>query len=221
MNDYQNILKKIEKFKCRPVCCFGPTGPRGLPGLIGPTGPQGVPGLDGATGPTGPEGTVPLRSAYLVTFNGGQSIEVLENNKLPFTRKELDLTNLVTLKDDNSLQFNIEGYYKITFVISAYVPKAGATFNPKTDFVSVGFRLADTDNIYIGASKWINNETATQIVGHGIIAVENTSNLYELINLSNRTIYLNSPDIKDIGSESYFTNCFITVIIDYLGRQGF
>ena len=134
---------------------------------------------------------------------------------------ELDLTNLVTLKDDNSLQFNIEGYYKITFVISAYVPKAGATFNPKTDFVSVGFRLADTDNIYIGASKWINNETATQIVGHGIIAVENTSNLYELINLSNRTIYLNSPDIKDIGSESYFTNSFITVIIDYLGRQGF
>lgn len=221
MNDYQNILKKIEEFKCRPVCCFGPTGPRGLPGLIGPTGPQGVPGLDGATGPTGPEGTVPLRSAYLVTFNGGQSIEVLENNKLPFTRKELDLTNLVTLKDDNSLQFNIEGYYKITFVISAYVPKAAATFNPKTDFVSVGFRLADTDNIYIGASKWINNETATQIVGHGIIAVENTSNLYELINLSNRTIYLNSPDIKDIGSESYFTNSFITVIIDYLGRQGF
>ena len=189
--------------------------------MIGPTGPQGIPGLDGATGPTGPEGTVPLRSAYLVTFNGGQSIEVLENNKLPFTRKELDLTNLVTLKDDNSLQFNIEGYYKITFVISAYVPKAGATFNPKTDFVSVGFRLADTDNIYIGASKWINNETATQIVGHGIIAVENTSNLYELINLSNRTIYLNSPDIKDIGSESYFTNCFITLIIDYLGRQGF
>lgn len=52
MNDYQNILKKIEEFKCRPVCCFGPTGPRGLPGLIGPTGPQGVPGLDGATGPT-------------------------------------------------------------------------------------------------------------------------------------------------------------------------
>ena len=50
MNDYQNILKKIEEFKCRPVCCFGPTGPRGLPGLIGPTGPQGVPGLDGATG---------------------------------------------------------------------------------------------------------------------------------------------------------------------------
>lgn len=37
MNDYQNILKKIEEFKCRPVCCFGPTGPRGLPGLIGPT----------------------------------------------------------------------------------------------------------------------------------------------------------------------------------------
>ena len=25
MNDYQNILKKIEEFKCRPVCCFGPT----------------------------------------------------------------------------------------------------------------------------------------------------------------------------------------------------
>ena len=59
-----------------------------------------------------------------------------------------------------------------------------------------------------------------QIVGQGIIAVENIANAYELVNLSPQTIYLDSPSLGDISSGSYFANSLITIVIEYLGRQG-
>lgn len=38
------------------------------------------------------------------------------------------------------------------------------------------------------------------MVGQEIIAVENIANAYELVNLSPQTIYLNTPDLKNIQS---------------------
>ena len=92
-------------------------------------------------------------------------------------------------------------------------------FNPHRDFVSLGFKMINTDNIYIGASEWIYDETATQIMAHGIISVENPNNIYALYNVGNYTIFLNTPDLNDINSNSYFTNSLITIIIEYLGKQ--
>lgn len=190
--------------------------------LIGPTGPTGPSG--GPTGPTGPQGTDGInvvRSAYLVTFNPGTNdgIEIKVNSRIPIERKEIDLTNLITLNNDKTISFNEIGYYKLTITVSAYIQAPDITFDKHRDFVSIGFREVNTDNIYIGASEWIYNEKATQIISHGIIAVTNTNNLYELSNLSKNTIYLNTPDIIDINSNSYFSNSLVTITIEYLDRQ--
>ena len=121
--------------------------------------------------------------------------------------------------NEETIQFNVEGYYKITFTVSAYA-QSDTEFDPTKDFVALGFRLVGTNNIYIGASEWTYYDEATQIVGQGIIAVENIANAYELVNVGPQTIYLNTPNLNDIGSGTYFVNSLITVVVEYLGRQG-
>lgn len=54
---------------------------------------------------------------------------------------------------------------------------------------------------------------------HGMISVPDTSELYELVNIGSQTIYLDTPDLKNIKSKSYFTNSLVTIIIEYLGKQ--
>ena len=101
--------------------------------IAGPTGPKGDIGPKGEKGEDGP--TV-LRSAYLVTFNDGKAkdgIEVPRNTNLSITRKELDVTDLVSLNTDNTIKFNVPGYYKVSFSISAYPTVNGPDFDPTTD----------------------------------------------------------------------------------------
>lgn len=198
----------------------GDKGETGNEGKMGPTGPKGEKGEIGPIGPTGPAGI--SRSAYLVTYNYSENedgIKVLPNNRLPIERKEIDATNLVDLNtNDNTIKFNEIGYYKISFIVSAYTQATDIEFNPHRDFVSLGFKMINTDNIYIGASEWIYDETATQIMAHGIISIENPNNVYALFNVGNYNIFLNTPDLNDINSNSYFTNSLITIIIEYLGK---
>ena len=187
--------------------------------IQGPTGPAG------STGPTGPTGPASYaRSAYLVTFNDGTSsdgIPVPSNERLPIERLELDISNIVTLdSNDDTIQFNVAGYYKITFTVSAYTKETSEEFDPTNDFVTLAFRLVDKDDIFIGVSEWSYYEEVHQIVGQGIISVNDISNAYELINLGPQTIYLNTPDLQYISAISYFTNSLITIVIEYLGRQG-
>ncbi len=189
-----------------------------------PQGPTGPAGVQGDIGPTGPAGTNIARSAYLVTFNDGSSptgITINSNDRLPIDREELDLSNLITLDtQDETIKFNTEGYYKITFTVSAYIQLASnSTFNKQTDFVSLGFKKINSNDVYIGTSQWVSNEVAVELVGQGIIAVNNTADLYELVNLSQRQICLDAPDLKNTASTSYFTTPYLTIVIEYLGRQ--
>lgn len=173
----------------------------------------------GPTGPTGPRGNIErLPSSYLVTFNTkDEGVEIENGTSLKIDRKELDDTNLISLDNtNNTIKFNKIGYYKVSFIASVSITKDNVDFNPNTDFVTLGFRQKDTDLIYIGASKWLDN-IGSQLTGHGIIRVVDTNTLYELANLSNKTIYLKAPSISNITSASYFTNSLLTIIIDYLG----
>lgn len=176
------------------------------------------------TGPTGPTGTAYNRSAYIVTFNDSTSAEgipVTNNDRLPLDRLELDISNLVTLNsDEETLKFNVAGYYKITFIISGYAQQTDTEFDLTKDFISIGFRQVDTDNIFIGASEWVYYEKAVQITGQGIIAVNDITNTYELVNLAPQTLYLDTPDLGYISTGSYFANALVTMIVEYLGRQG-
>lgn len=140
---------------------------------------------------------------------------------MPINRLELYISDIVTLDtNEEIIQFNVAGYYKITFTVSAYPQPNDTNFDPTKDFVALGFRLVGKDAIFIGDSEWIYYDEPTQIMGQGIIAVEDIANAYELVNLSPQTIFLNTPDLNYISSGSYFTNSLITIVIEYLGRQG-
>ncbi len=184
-------------------------------GLIGPTGPKGDTGSTGPTGPMGPS----IRMAYLVTFNhesmpDGVEISTLE--KIPIEKKELDPSNLVSI-NNNSIKFNEIGYYKITCITYA-IPKLNDTPNPDTDFVSIGLKLNNTDNIYIGSSHWIYDDSSSQIIAQGIISVENIENEYSLVNLGKNSIFINTPSLSNISSISYFSNSCLTIVVEYIGR---
>ena len=120
--------------------------------------------------------------------------------------------------DEETIKFNEIGYYKISFIVSSRVLETDPGFNPKNDFISIGFRLTNTDNIYVGGSKWVYNDEYITISSQGIISVENTDNIYELVNVGNQTIFLNTPDLNDIESNSYFTNALVNIVIEYLGK---
>ena len=70
----------------------------------------------GVIGPTGP---TLFRSAYLVTFNADKSdagVPVEPEARLPISRLELDVSNLLELDEKEGLiKFNVAGYYKIFF----------------------------------------------------------------------------------------------------------
>lgn len=108
----------------------------------------------------------------------------------------------------------------MTFIVNAYVLHKNSTFDKSTDFVSLSFKKVGTDNVYIGTSQFVTDEVSIQLVGQGIIAITNTTDLYELVNLTDQNIYLESPDLPNISSTSYFTNPLLTIVIEYLGRQG-
>lgn len=195
---------------------IGPTGPKGDTGPKGNSGPKGE---QGERGPTGPNS---VRSAYLIKYNENtepDGISIPVQTTIPYTRKELDITNIITLDTtEDTIKFNVAGYYKVSIIISAYINIA-TQFDKENDFITIGFREKNTDNVYIGASEWRENSIAKQIKAEGIIAVPDPSKLYELVNLGKQEIYLHSPEIKNISSKSYFTNSLVTINIEYLGRQ--
>lgn len=220
----------------------GPTGPIGLSDTITIrdtiTGEPGTKAIvkDNKTqnnhtldfiipmGPTGPRGPAFLRAAYIVTYNKEQEpdgVSVPSGSRLPLERVELDVSNLITLDaQEHLLKFNAIGYYKITFTVSAYPRVTSPDFDPTKDIVSLGFKLSNTDNVYIGVGEWVFSGEAIELISQGIISVPNTNDTYELVNLSKETIYLNTPSMSNIASKSYFSNPLITMVIDYLGRQG-
>ena len=190
--------------------------------IRGPQGPPGPKGDKGDIGPTGPAGAILSKSAYLITYNheinpNGIEISPLEN--LPIERVELDTNKLITLNtQDKTIKFNLPGYYKISFTLFAYPLVNDVEFDENRDFVSVGFKQTNTDNIYIGVSQWVFNAEPIELFAQGIIAITDTNNTYELCNLSKEKIYLNTPSLKNIASKSYFSNSIVTIVIDYLGR---
>lgn len=174
-------------------------------------------------GPTGPAGLGLIRTAYLVTFNDSTTedgVKVVSNGRIPLERIELDVSDLISLyTSQNTIQFNVPGYYKISFKISAYPEVQSVDFNPDTDIVSVGFRQVGTDNVYVGVGQWVYNGEAIELTAQGIAAITNPNNLYELVNLSKVPIFLNTPKIENIASISYFSNSLVTIVFEYLGKN--
>lgn len=245
-NSYNKINKDMECLKNKNCISIiiEPTGPRGRDGKDGvadtikientTTGESGRPDmvfdnkienthiLDFVKpkGQPGKEGTI--KSAYLVTFNDEthpNGIEVNPNNNIPLERLELDVSNIILLDSTNNLiKFNIPGYYKITFIVNAYPEVHTTDFDPTKDIVAIGFRETETDHVYVGISSFIYNGEAGLVTSTGIISVVDTAVTYELANIGNYPIYLDSPLQANIKTKSYFANPLVVLTIDYLGR---
>lgn len=169
--------------------------------------------------PKGDDGPSLINIAYLITFEERfteEGLEIKELEKLPITRIELDTGNICTL-ENNLIKFNKDGFYKVTFIARSYVKNA-TPFDASKDFVSLGFREENTDNIYIGGSDFITDGASKPIYAQGLLSVADITKAYELVNLSKRSIYLKTPDLQNINSNSYFVNAPLSIIIEYLGK---
>ena len=49
----------------------------------------------------------------------------------------------------------LNGHFKVSFKVNAYVKKNGTNFDSNEDFVALGFKSKDSNNIYIEASAFI------------------------------------------------------------------
>ncbi len=190
------------------------TIPKGFDGIKGDMGPKGD------VGPTGPEGPNRINACYLVTFEDkypNEGLEIKENERLPITRKEIDSGNIINIDNNNIITFTKAGHYKVSFIVNGYIKNNGG-FDEDKDFLSVGFRKINTDNIYIGNSLWFNEEIPKSIIAEGILAIVDTTGEYELANLSKQSIFLKTPKIENINTKSFFVNMPVSLIIEYLGR---
>lgn len=79
---------------------------------------------------------------------------------------ELDYGSFLNLDtQNNTITIKETGVYYVTFATNAYVKKSSADFNAKTDFVAIGLRLVDTDDILAATNTWSFNESATNTLG--------------------------------------------------------
>lgn len=205
----------------------GPTGPQGergiqgIQGLQGEQGPQGIQGIAGPQGPTGPAGPQEIKTAYITTYNSNSTTGYIIGSgaRLPIGVKTYDNSNLCSINSStNTIKFNIEGVYRVDFVVNT-APKLPTTnFNKATDFVSVGLKKVNDTTVYAGGSLWYMYEPSLSIIGQGMFVISNTdTDELELVNMAKSTLYLDTPLLGTTLSDSYHVNPVITMIIQYLG----
>lgn len=219
----------------------GPTGPKGEPGIQGPKGdtgergPQGEQGIQGEQGlkgeqgdkgergEQGPPGPLDIPCAFILSYNDDpnnfpvEGKEIKSNERLPLMRLELENGGIINLNtDDNSIQFNQTGVYKIIFTANAYIKNSTPDFDPSTDFVSIAFREIDSDNILAGVNAWTPDECATNMTGQGIFTVPDVATAYELINTQKKSIFINGCNVMKTVSQSYFSVPMISITIQKL-----
>lgn len=177
--------------------------PRGDKGAVGPTGPQGVKGDKGDEGQ--------IYGATILSYNDDPNVfpvegeEILSGERLPLKRLELDEGGVLTLDStQNTFSFNREGVYFVTFSVVGYVKNSTPQYDQSTDFVSVAFREVDKDEVIAGAVGWTPDESAQNIFGQGMLVVNDTSAMYELINVQQKSMFVNGANIQNTISKSYF-----------------
>lgn len=211
----------------------GDTGLQGIQGEPGPQGIQGEPGpqgIQGETGPQGPKGEqgepgpaeTDINGAFIISYNDdpnnfpAEGKEIPSNGRLPLMRLELDYGDIIVLdSNDNTIQFNKTGIYKVTFTTNAYVKKSGQDFDPSVDFVSVAFREAGAaqEKVIAAATAWTPNECASNIFGQAIFVVADIATAYELVNTQQKSIFINGCNIQKTVSQSYFSVPMVTLVI--------
>lgn len=201
----------------------GPKGNTGATGLQGPRGEKGDAGEKGERGEQGPPGPLDIPCAFILSYNDDPNTfppegkEIASNSRLPLMRLELENGGIINLNtNDNTIQFNKTGVYKIVFTVNAYIKNSTPDFDPSTDFVAIAFREIDSDNILAGVNSWTPDECATNMTGQGIFTVPDIATAYELINTQKKSIYINGCNIMKTISQSYFSVPMVSITIQKL-----
>lgn len=53
------------------------------------------------------------------------------------------------IKTRNNIKFRKIGHFKVLFKVNAYIKKNGTNFDSNQDFVALGFKQKDSDNIIL------------------------------------------------------------------------
>ncbi len=193
----------------------GPPGPEGAPG---PTGWRGEKGETGEPGPEGPPGPLEIPAAFFVTFyddsDGATGIKVQPKARIPLDIKISDWeNNFIFNENDHTITFVHPGIYRIQFTVQASAINDTVVVKDR-DIIVVGFKKVGEDPVYAGATVWNNHQIPVQFTGQGIVSTVLENDVFELVNLGNYPMYLDSPKIDD--NLSSFTNSVVTIIIQRL-----
>lgn len=52
------------------------------------------------------------------------------------------------IKTRNNIKFRKIGHFKVSFKVNAYIKKNDTNFDPNQDFVALGFKQKDSNNLY-------------------------------------------------------------------------
>ncbi len=195
----------------------GPQGAKGLKGDPGPQGPQGPKGDPGPQGPTGPTGTNSIPTLFALTFNeempkGG--VVVNPTDRIPLETEIYDNDKIFYVSNgNNTITIMKAGVYKVYFTVQARATGQTSGLDD-SNVISIGFRRLEDPTVYAGNSVWGNKTTPTTIVGQGIINLTYPNQLFELVNLGRFPIYLQSPDVDTLNTESSFISPLVSIIIE-------
>ncbi len=200
---------------------IGPQGPQGVQGPPGERGPQGPRGEQGERGPQGATGPYQIKSAFILSYaeagylyeNDG--LQINSGARLPLMRVETNYGNIVSI-NQNGITFNETGVYQITFVTSGRVQMTHSNFDSGTDFVAIGFRVTGSTQILAAANSWSIEQAPKTLYGQGVFVVDDTSKVYELVNLQKKPVYIYGCDITQSITDSYFASTLLTIIITKL-----
>lgn len=197
----------------------GPQGVQGLQGIPGPTGPKGETGQTGPVGPQGIQGVpgpLEIPTLYVMTSysdNPSGGIKVDADDRLPLETKVTDNTNSFYVTDrNNTITFLRKGMYRVDFIVQARTSD-GVSALEASNIISIGFRKIEESTVYAGNSVWGSAQTPTTISGFGIVNLTYPNQLFELVNLGKYPIYLQSPKLDSLGTESSFANPVVTIMI--------
>ena len=211
---------------------IGPTGPKGDKGDTGPIGPQGeagpqgimgMQGPQGVVGPVGPEGPqgipgpLQIPVGLFMAFNEdipSDGVEVQPGYPVPIDLQIYSNTDIFYANERNdTITFLKAGVYRIDFIVQAYIKEQ---IIPTSDYISLGFKKTSEDTIYAGNSVWASKTNPTLITGTGIVNLAYDKELFELVNLSKSPIYIKSPSLDDLSTDSSFASPLVTIIVQKL-----
>ena len=145
--------------------------------------------------------------AYITTSGLVNGFDVPAGGRIPLTTLRVNDDNIITL-NDNTIRFNRPGLYKIDFVIATFSNNPGAV-----EQIAIGFRrITEAQTIFTAGMRL--STQSNLIVGTGAFRVNETRSLYELINLNETPIRLESYTGETVLTASNVVNMTITYLSD-------